>query len=96
MKNLSGNVDLASENGKYALPRHDTPSAHGQKSVEHEVVHLLSHADAQNRNLSAEVSYGITTDSRISIGVTRTRTDHKLGGFLFNELSQRDLVIAVH
>ncbi len=58
------------------------------------LLHLLSHADTQDWNLSAKVPYCITTNSRIRVRVTRPWTDYELRWLSFNKICQRDLVIS--
>lgn len=54
---------------------------------------LLSHADPKDGDLSSEVPYGISTHPRIGRGMPWTRAYDQLGGLLYNELVEGDLVI---
>lgn len=78
---------------QYALPKE---SLDERRKACQAAGNSLSHADAEDGNLSSKVPDSITTKARICLWVARARADHQLGRLLGDELVKSDLVIPVY
>lgn len=57
---------------------------------------LLSHTDAQDRDLATEVLDGLAADARIRVRMARARTNDQLSRFRSYQILDSYLVISYH